>query len=392
MNRNENDRGAALIHVAAALLALMAFSTFVMDYGVYWTGRNQAQNSADAAAHAGAVALGFDSTDQSDTGPAKQSAYAETQRNAIWGQYGSVNITSDITFPTCPDGVGTCVRVDVYRTAARGNSLPMFFGRFVSSSLIAQDVRATATAEVGTADTTSCLRPFGIPDKWSGPGGIFNPAVDTYIPPNQQGATGYNLANDQFTEVQLKVGSWALNSGWFQLLDVGSGGSDVRAQIGRCGGTATWTIGDGNNLIPGQNGSETGPVQQGIDDLVALNGSSPATWDSVNHVILNNCVTSHSCLKYSSPTGPAVPDPSATINPQIIPVPVFNPQIQQATGDLVMVNIMGFFVEGTQSCIGGTGADKCVEGVFMRMPGSQQRVGPAVNPGNSFLIAISLVR
>jgi hypothetical protein len=57
-----------------------------------------------------------------------------------------------------------------------------------------------------------------------------------------------------------------------------------------------------------------------------------------------------------------------------------------------MVNIMGFFVEGTQSCIGGTGADKCVEGVFMRMPGSQQRVGPAVNPGNSFLIAISLVR
>ena len=170
MNRNENDCGAALIHVAAALLALMAFSTFVMDYGVYWSARRQSQNAADAAAHAGAVALGFDSTDTTTSGPAVLSAQAEAQRNLVFGQQASVNPATDITFPTCPDGLGTCIRVDVYRTAARGNALPMFFGRFVSSSLIAQDVRATATAEVGTADTTSCLRPFGIPDKWSGPG------------------------------------------------------------------------------------------------------------------------------------------------------------------------------------------------------------------------------
>ncbi len=390
MNRHENDRGAALIHVALALLTLTAFSTFVMDYGLFWTSRRQAQNSADAAAHAGAVALAYDSTDQSDTGAAKQSAYAETQRNPIWGQFGNVNITNDITFPTCPDGVGTCIRVNVFRTVARGNALPVFFGRLVG--LNSQDVQASATAEVGTADTTSCLRPFGIPDKWSGPGGIFNPAVDTYIPPNQPGATGYNLANDLFTEVQLKVGSWDLNSGWFQLLDVGSGGADVRAQIGRCGGTANWTIGNGTTLIPDEHGNEVGPVNQGVDDLLALNGSTPATWDPVNKVIVNNCVTTHTCLKYPSPTADAVPDPAATINPQIVPVPVFDPQIQQATGQLVLVNIMGFFVEDTRACVGGSGGDKCVEGVFMRMPGSQQRVGPAVNPGNGFLISISLVR
>src|SRR5262249_2818921 len=157
-----NDRGAALVHIAMALLALTAFSTFVMDYGVFWTARRQAQNAADAAAHAGAVAIGFDSTDQSDSGVAKQSAYAETQRNPIWGQPGNVDVTNDITFPTCPDAIGTCVRVDVYRTTARGNALPMFFGKLVG--LNSQDVRASATAEVGTADTTSCLRPFGIPD------------------------------------------------------------------------------------------------------------------------------------------------------------------------------------------------------------------------------------
>ncbi|MGH9197813.1 MAG: pilus assembly protein TadG-related protein, partial [Acidimicrobiia bacterium] len=42
------------------LLAVTAFSAFVVDYGVLWVGRRQAQNAADAAARAGAVSLAFD--------------------------------------------------------------------------------------------------------------------------------------------------------------------------------------------------------------------------------------------------------------------------------------------------------------------------------------------
>jgi Flp pilus assembly protein TadG len=380
-----NDRGAALIQVALGIVTMMAFATFVIDYGVFWNARRQAQNAADAAAHAGAVALGFDNaTDFSDTGPAKASAWLESQRNPVWGQMASVDKTSDITFPTCPDGAtNKCVRVDVYRTVARGNSLPVFFGQLVG--LTTQDVKATATAEVNVGTSVTCLRPFALPDKWSGPAnGIFNPATDTYIPPSQANSTGYNLQNDYGTEVLLKGDSSdppRLDPGWFMLLDVGSGGKSVRDQIGKCGGSSPWTIGSD---LPNEEGGKVGPVKQGVDDLVALNGSSPAAWDPINKKITNNCVDTQSCWKYDS-QGSMVRDPGATINPQIVPIPVFDPALQQATGELKMVNVLGFFIEGMQT-------NKDVLGVFVTMPGAAGSGGGTPLPGNAFLVSITLVR
>ena len=44
-----------LILVALSLVTLIAFTTFVVDYGAMWVGRRQAQNAADAGALAGAV-------------------------------------------------------------------------------------------------------------------------------------------------------------------------------------------------------------------------------------------------------------------------------------------------------------------------------------------------
>ena len=57
MRTLSRDRGAIIIHVAFALMALLAFTAFVFDYGVMWVARRQAQNVADAAALAGAVSL-----------------------------------------------------------------------------------------------------------------------------------------------------------------------------------------------------------------------------------------------------------------------------------------------------------------------------------------------
>ncbi|HSG00952.1 MAG TPA: pilus assembly protein TadG-related protein, partial [Vicinamibacterales bacterium] len=154
-----------LIHVAFALLALLAFTTFVVDYGVLWVARRQAQNSADAGALAGAIAAAYDDpNDLTDTGPAKQNAYAATQNNIVFGQPPSVVISSDITFPTCPDGYGRCIRVDTYRTVARGNPLPMFFGQLIG--LDNQDVRAMAMAQIVPGNTSECLKPWAVPDKW----------------------------------------------------------------------------------------------------------------------------------------------------------------------------------------------------------------------------------
>src|SRR5262245_66302753 len=98
-----DDRGAILVHVAIALLALVAFSTFVADYGVLWASRRQAQNAADAGAIAGAVGLAFDNNaDLTDTGPAKESAFLATQKNFVWGQVPNVVKATDITFAVCP--------------------------------------------------------------------------------------------------------------------------------------------------------------------------------------------------------------------------------------------------------------------------------------------------
>ena len=48
--RSGNERGAILIHVAIALLGLLAFSAFSIDHGVMMVSRGQAQTAADAGA------------------------------------------------------------------------------------------------------------------------------------------------------------------------------------------------------------------------------------------------------------------------------------------------------------------------------------------------------
>ena len=93
----DNDRGAVLVHVAFAVLALTAFTTFVIDYGVFWVGRRQAQNAADAGALAGAIALAYDDpNDRSSTGVAAQAAVAAAQRNPVWGAIPSVVPATDV--------------------------------------------------------------------------------------------------------------------------------------------------------------------------------------------------------------------------------------------------------------------------------------------------------
>ena len=86
-SRVSSERGAVIIQVLLAFLVLTAFLMFVVDYGVKWVSRNQAQNSADAGALAGAVALAYDDyDDRSDTGPAKLSARQIALSNYVFGQ------------------------------------------------------------------------------------------------------------------------------------------------------------------------------------------------------------------------------------------------------------------------------------------------------------------
>src|SRR5262245_44667348 len=164
-SRGSSEQGAILIQVAICLLALIAFTAFVVDYGVMWTGRSQAQTAADAGALAGAVALAFDSP--TDFAAAKTKARATAVQNKVWGEQPDVQLT-DVTFPPCPPGApglpDTCVRVDAFRNQSRGNALPIFFGQLVGVS--SQGVRATATAQVIAANAVECMKPWAVADKW----------------------------------------------------------------------------------------------------------------------------------------------------------------------------------------------------------------------------------
>ena len=83
-SNTSSQRGAVLIHVAIALLGLLAFTAFVVDYGVMWVGRGQAQTAADAGALSGAIALAFES--RTDFAAAKEKARAIASANRSWAR------------------------------------------------------------------------------------------------------------------------------------------------------------------------------------------------------------------------------------------------------------------------------------------------------------------
>lgn len=384
----DRERGAVLVHVVFAFLALIAFTTFVVDYGVFWTARRQAQNSADAGALAGAIAFTYDDPgDFSDSGMGKVGAWEATQANLIYGQAPNVNITSDITYPACPDGNGTCIRVDVYRDPSRGNPLPIFFGTLVG--LTQQGVKATATAQVRTGNATNCLKPWAIPDKWqenqTGPWTVDDTfdrydkdgnlrtdiTPDVYTPPTSSDpGTSYTLANDHGTEMVLKTGDPhdTIRAGWFSpVVLTGTGGSDYRDNIGTCVGT-TYKIGD---LLTVEPGNMVGPTSQGVGDLIALDPG--ADWDDTNDVITGGCMQAGTC----------------SISPRVVAIPVYDLEqylLSKMAGreEIIIRNFLGFFIDRMD------GND--VVGYLITNPTIFDESGPSVDDSAAFSVVIRLVR
>jgi putative Flp pilus-assembly TadE/G-like protein len=402
-----DDRGAILIHVALGTLVLAAFLTFVADYGLMWTARRQAQNSADAGAIAGATGLGYDDpTDYSDTGAAKQNAYLATQTNVVWGQSPFVNITNHITFPLVPtpdcdpdgDGLSQCVRVEVYRNADNVNALPMLFGHILGIST--QNTQASAMAVVAAANQSDCVKPWGVADKWAEPDGSWDP-TDTFDPaagddyrhqgengPSDPG-TGFvappTTPNDYGTEITLKLSNPAdtINPGWFMALDLSgasdstcsnSGASCYRDAISGCAG-GTWKIGD---PVPKENGNMVGPTNQGTQDLVDLDPT--ADWDPLTKQIVNSCVGP----PYTCST------PGYKISPRVVAIPIFDLELYLSTGGgpgngtVKIVNILGFFVDSYSA--------GQVTGYLINKKGSYNPNGGSISGPASFLKQVILIR
>jgi hypothetical protein len=417
-----DERGAVLVQAAIVILVLTAMATFVVDHGIVWVSRGQAQNAADAGALSGAIARAYDelANPPASNGKAYSSAMGAAVANNVW----TTAPTAQVSW-ACPAGVsGSCVRVDVYRNGEFGSTpLPTIFGKILNVS--SQGVRATATARVASANTTNCMRPFAVADKWVD---NVNPALnpskferwqkvggnavqlspkDVYVPPSSGSAgTGYTIAADLGAFVTLKRGNpnqTADNNvepGWtlpVRLPDGAggylSGASDYSGAIKHCIGNPV-SIGQ---YLPTEDGVMSGPTTQGVStDADSLTSQDPgATWNTSTNAVSNTC----------APT-------CAPSSPRIVPIAVFDmdeyqwrkadnnwttawePGVGPGTGAfscptggscIRVTNILGFFVEGV-----GSGGD--VTGNLAAYPGEFVTGAPSVGGGAAFLMVVQLVR
>ena len=129
MNRIQRLRrdqsGMSFVFVGLSLMALLSASMLAVDVGMLMTARNQAQNSADSGALAGATALLYDDyANRTASGPAVTNAVAGALANQVMRQAVAVS-PADVQFPNDPAGNPSRVRVTVYRDGQAGHSNPV---------------------------------------------------------------------------------------------------------------------------------------------------------------------------------------------------------------------------------------------------------------------------
>jgi hypothetical protein len=393
-----SERGAVLIQAAIASLVLVGFSTFVVDYGVLWVGRHQAQNAADAGATAGAIARAYDDFDDppDNGGAAAETASQVAGTNLVWGAASA----PVVSFPPCPAGVGApdrCVRVDVYRNGDKGSQpLPRFFAPLLG--IASQGVKATATAHVLIPKATNCLRPWAIPDKWIESSAVLPSTFTKYrrdgteLPPPHDvydrptavdPGTGFTFATDnspgdlgRSVPITLYTAlTDSIQPGWLVPLELTGG---YAASVAACNGQSI-AVGD---QVP----ISVGTVPPEADFEVLLGQDPGASWNVASRTIDNSCAPL--CAK---------------VSPRLVAVAVFDVdlfQFRQVQNDWTLcprrgcascpggtpcvsiVNIVGFFISDN---VGPSGYLTSYPGMIPTDP-------PVLTAQSSFLKATTLVR
>jgi Flp pilus assembly protein TadG len=351
-----DESGFSLVFVALGFMGFVAASMLAIDVGMLMTARNQAQNSADAGALAGATALAFDNwTDRTPTGPAVVNALAAAKGNQVMSA--DVDVTpADVEFLNDSLGEPSRVRVTVYRSASRGNAVSTLIAQYFG--IKTADIGAVAMAEASPANAMTCVKPFTIPDKWIeknpkptpwtttadflryGKKGVLLSPADVYEPgyldpeanppkvanPNY---SGYNMEENRGVKLVLRSGQGneVQPSFYFSLaMTDDTGGQDYRWNIANCNHSIYhW----GDPLVQ-EPGDKEGPTIQGIQDLIARDPG--ASWSEQTNGVVNSSFGDRQ-------------------SPRVFPIPLFDPDyynLGKQTGrvaSLKVANWIGFFVE-----------------------------------------------
>jgi Flp pilus assembly protein TadG len=395
-----NQRGAIFVQVGIVILVLMAFSVFVLDYGVMWIARAQAQNAADAGALAGAMARGYDdrANPPSSSGLAADISAAVARANQVWTAAPAPAVTID-----CPPGVtGRCTTVNVFRDDAHGNALPVLFGPLLGVN--SQQVRATASALTGNGNATACMSPIAFADDWdenyddttqpgrefsryieagANAGNLITPRRDDYTPPGGTFA-GRVTVSGNFGERIVWVIDHAISEPITRermlALEL-PGGRTFLDNMLNCSGTVV-TPGQRLPMITYLHPVEIGNA---VASVFALDPG--ADYDYGDSRIVNSCA-------------PAC----APLSPRLLAVALFDParfQLGRATNDwtqpavgcptnapcVTVTNIIGFFIHR----IGG-GFGFGPHGHFLRYPGVTIDTQPTFVDDGSWLVTTHLVR
>jgi len=389
------ERGAVLVQVGIAVLVLMAFNVFVIDYGMMWNARIQAQNAADAGALAGAIARAYDdrANPPHPDGLAGDITRRVARANLIWQQPGEPIVSFE-----CPAGVtARCTRVDVHRDGNNGSTaLPSFFGPILGIN--SQQVRATATSVTLSGNATPCLSPIAFPDDWDNnldPPGEFNRYVEsgsgagTLLPAPRDDYQAPTATYAGRTTVSLDYGErivWTIDHPLGEPITRGlmvpltlPGGRTFEQNMATCVGQPT-SIGQRIPMVE----LHPSTVEDAIVDV--FNRDPAADYDYGDSRIIGSCA-------------PAC----APLSPRLLVIALFDPgrfQLGRATNDwtqpavgcasnnpcITVTNIIGFFVHRLAG--GSFGA----HGHFLRYPGISVETAPTLVDDGSWLVATHLIR
>jgi hypothetical protein len=399
LNGVRAERGAVFVQVGIAIFVLMAFNVFVIDYGMMWVSRRQAQNAADAGALAGALSRGYDdfSASPPSNGVVANSAKQVAAANLVWQEAPQTDVPSF----TCPGGLaGKCVRVDVFRDSAHGNPIGTFFGPLLG--VTTQDVMATATAVAQNGNATPCLKPIALPDGWneqnippntrfsryvepSAPPGTLVGNPDIYTPPGASSIGGTSVATWWGERMNWTVGA-PLTAPITRelLLPLSLPGTNTFDQnMLQCNG-GVLSI---NQMIPLDTTVTAGSFDLLTQSVYDLDAS--ATYDVGDSDISNTCAPG-----------------CAAVSPRLLAIVLYDPdrfQRGRATNDWTGVgcptnapcvkisNIAGYFVHCVNSrpCIGGS---MPAHGHFLKYPGTTVTTEPTFPDDGSWLVSTHLVR